>query len=83
MKQHQRSEFPALVCDECLGRSYADPTKIVHNPDCSRYTTWRFGPRRERLAIRAAARKSICPHGFEDWTYCPTCTAAADFDGGE
>ena len=82
MTQHQRKEFPALICDECMGRSYADPTKIIHKPDCSRYSTWRFGPRRERFTIRAAVRKSICPHGFDDWTECQGCTDAADYDDG-
>lgn len=32
-----------LTCDECDGRSFSDPAKPFHYPECSQYMAWRFG----------------------------------------
>ena len=85
MSQHQRGQRTGLECSECNGRSFTDPTKEFHWPDCSKYHDWRFGPARvsakEKMEA-VAVRRSLCPHGLKDWTECPNCTSEADFDAG-
>ena len=78
---HLAGRREALECSECFGRSFSDPTKEYHYPECSRYSAWRFGPRGAD-PITQIIREGFCPHGVYDWTNCPTCSDAADFDDG-
>ena len=86
MTQHLGYRRVGVICEECHGRSYSDPTATYHYPDCSQYAEWRFGSKRlpNRLEAEDMYRShGLCPHGAANWVDCPTCTDAADFDGGE
>ena len=83
MTQHHGFRRVGLVCDECHGRSFSDPTKAYHYPDCSQYARWRWGPQLSGKSIVPIITDGICPHGFYPWTDCQGCTDAADYDGGE
>ena len=90
MTQHLGARREALECNECNGRSFTDPMKEFHYPECSKYSRWRFGgrPYTRMVASVSPVRKPrleipICPHRKDgDWTACITCTDAADYDGG-
>ena len=88
MTQHLGARRAAVECDECNGRSFTDPMKEFHYPECSKYARWRFGPRPKTVVSVSPIRKPrleipICPHRPDgDWTACITCSDAADFDGG-
>jgi hypothetical protein len=80
MIQRQGRREGYFECQECHGRSFSDATREYHYPECSKYSRWRFGPRLEQ-SIVAIVKEGICPHGFYDWTECPACSEAADFEG--
>lgn len=71
-----------VTCPECQGRSFSDPTKLYHYPECSRYRGWRFPQTVQPWVFPPVG--SLCSHREDgDWTACATCTDAADFDRGE
>ena len=66
-----------VTCNECQGRSFSDPTKAYHYPECSKYREWRFGrlekvvghaiPERDRILIDAVLEDLYRETEDEEW----------------